>query len=69
MNLLAEINKRLERVSDLTIFGAAIKGGIKTDLQGTIQMIADQANDNREIVSRIISEETLTLIEKYLKNV
>lgn len=68
MNLLSEIQSRLERVSDLTIFGTAVKGGIKQDLEGTIKMIADQASDNRKVVSGIVSEETILLIEKYLSN-
>lgn len=65
MTLLTEIYDRLKRVSDLTIFGTAVRGGIETDLQGTIEMIVSQAKDNRTIVSGIVGEGTLMLIETY----
>lgn len=63
---LKTIQDRLRRVSDLTIFGMAIKAGINDDIESCIKMIADQAADNRKLVSGIVSEETILLIEKYL---
>lgn len=63
---LKTIQDRLRRVSDLTIFGLAIKAGVNDDIENCIKMIAEQAADNRRLVSGIVSEETILLIENYL---
>jgi hypothetical protein len=60
---LLEIRERLLNIALNSIFAESIISGIETDFNGTIDMIVSQSKDNRKLVSDIISEETLLLIE------
>jgi hypothetical protein len=63
---LIEIRERLLNIQPVSIFAESILLGIETDFNGPIDMIRDQANQSKEtrkLVSDIISEETLLLIE------
>ena len=59
------IQQQLLKVSDNSIFGYAIKAGLNSDPEGVIKMIKDQAEDNRDMIIRIIGENLLNQIEKY----
>lgn len=61
---LLAISVKLEDVSDKTVFGLAIKLALKKkDLRRCIEMIREQAKDNRKLVAEIVGEDLLTKIE------
>ena len=61
---LAALSVKLENVSDETVFGLAIKIALKKkDLRRCIEMIQEQAQDNRQMVADIIGEDNLREIE------
>ena len=61
---LLEIRSRLLNVSLATIFGQSVSLGAANDLNGTIDMVREQAKDNRVLVADIVGETTLLLIEE-----
>jgi hypothetical protein len=61
--LLLEIRERLMNISLSTVFGQSIVQGVQVSINDTIEMILSQAQDNRQLVSDIVGEETLQLIE------
>jgi hypothetical protein len=61
---LLEIRERLLNVSMSTVFGQSIVAGVNTNLNAVIDMIRDQARDNRVLVADIVGETTLLLIDE-----
>ena len=61
--VLLEIRERLMNISLSTVFGQSIVQGVQVSINDTIEMILSQSKDNRQLVSDIIGEETLLLIE------
>ncbi len=61
---LAALSVKLEKISDETVFGLAIKIALKKkDLKRCIEMIREQSIDNRQLVSDIIGKDILKEIE------
>lgn len=61
---LLEIRQQLQTLPGQSLFAQAIRNGVEADLNGTIDMILSQAQDNRVLVMDIVGETTLLLIEE-----
>lgn len=58
-----EIQSKLLTLEGYSVFAISVRMAAKNDLPGCLQMIREQAKDNRELVENIIGKELLKEIE------
>jgi hypothetical protein len=62
-NSTIQLKHRLSTLPGNSIFAQAIRNGVETDLNGTVDMILSQLQDNRVLVIDIVGEDLVLLID------